>query len=167
MLKREGKPDLQAMCAKLAADMGYELVDAGFEKEHTGLYLRVYLDSRQGITLQDCESFHRRLLPLVEEVTYDFLEVSSPGIDRPIKRASEAGKAVGSQVEIKLFKPMDGSKLFTGIFQGLDEAGYHLLVQGQEKVFPAAAVALARRTIDVERVLQEKAQEDQHEQSES
>lgn len=164
MTKKSAKADLPTFCEKLALSLGFELVDVAFEKEPVGLYLRVYLDSPQGISLNDCEAYHRKLLPLVEELEYDFLEVSSPGIDRPIKRESEARKAIGSKVEVKLFKPLDGQKLYTGIFQGLDNEGYHLSIQGQERVFPAALVAVARRTLDVDEVMEdylEQAQEDQ------
>lgn len=170
MVKRKGKPDLLRICGTLAEEMGYELVDAGYEKEPSGLYLRVYLDSEGGIGLEDCERYHRKLQPLVEALDYDFLEVSSPGIDRPIRRPQDALKAVGTQVEVRLFKPQEGSKLFTGVFRGLDGAGYHLETGGRELVFPASAVALARRTIDVDEALKaqdQQDQEDQHEQSES
>ncbi len=167
MAKSKGKPDILQLCGKLAEELGYELVDAGYEKEPSGLYLRVYLDREGGVTLEDCERYHRRLHPLVEMLEYDFLEVSSPGIDRPIRRPDDARKAIGSQVEVKLFKPLEGSKHFTGSFQGLDEAGYHLTVQGRDLVFPAASVALARKTIDLDEAFSEHDQEDQHEQSES
>lgn len=164
MTKKNAKLDLQELCGALALSLGLELVDVAFEKEPAGLYLRVYLDSPQGISLNECEAYHRKLLPLVEHLEYDFLEVSSPGIDRPIKRESEALKAVGSKVEIKLFKPLDGQKLYTGIFRGMDGEGYHLSIQGQDKVFPAALVAVARRTLDVDEVIDnysEQAQEEQ------
>jgi ribosome maturation factor RimP len=164
MTKKSAKTDLPALCGELALSLGLELVDVAFEKEPVGLYLRVYLDSPKGISLNDCEAYHRKLLPLVEELEYDFLEVSSPGIDRPIKRESEARKAIGSKAEIKLFKPLDGQKVYTGIFKGLDSQGYHLNIQGQDKVFPTALVAVARRTLDVDEAMEdclEQAQEDQ------
>ncbi len=164
MAKKSVRIDLPALCGELALGQGLELVDVAFEKEPAGLYLRVYLDSPKGISLNDCEAYHRKLLPLVEELEYDFLEVSSPGVDRPIKRESDARKAMGSKVEIKLFKPLDGQKVYTGIFQGLDSQGYHLAIQGQDMIFPASLVAVARRTLDVDEVLEdyaEQAQEDQ------
>ena len=69
------------LCEKLAAEMGYELVDAELVKEGPGRYLRIYLDKAGGITLDDCERFHRAVQPRVEQVDYDFLEVCSPGLD--------------------------------------------------------------------------------------
>lgn len=133
--------------------MGYELVDAGFEKESAGQYLRYYLDSERGISLDDCEAFHKRIQLLVEDVDYDFLEVSSPGLDRPIKTPGYAAKAVGHHVEVKLYRPLDGQKVYTGIFRGLDDEGYHLDIGGTSLCFTAKDVAIARRTIDVEQEL--------------
>ena len=150
MAKGKDKINVIQIGRDLAEQMGYELVDAGFEKESAGQYLRYYLDSKQGISLNDCEAFHKRIQPFVEEVDYDFLEVSSPGIDRPIKTPGYALKAVGSPVEVKLYLPVDGQKVFTGIFKGLDDEGYHLDAGGKEMVFSAKDVAVARRTIDVE-----------------
>ena len=169
MSKERNKLNVKQIGRELAVQMGYELVDAGFEKESAGQYLRYYLDSERGISLDDCEAFHKRILPLVEDADYDFLEVSSPGIDRPIKTPGYAAKAVGCPVEVKLYRPLDGQKLFTGIFKGMDDKGYHLDVGGEDLFFPAKDVALARRTIDVEQELAladeaEQAQEEANEQ---
>ena len=153
MSKGKDKVNIVQIGRDLAQQMGYELVDAGVEKESAGQYLRYYLDSAHGISLNDCEAFHKRIQPLVEEVDYDFLEVSSPGIDRPIKTPGYALKAVGCPVEVKLYRPVAGQKAFTGIFKGLDDEGYHLYAGGADMVFSAKDVAVARRTIDVEEEL--------------
>lgn len=166
MSKERNKLSIKQVGRELAEAMGYELVDAGFEKESAGQYLRYYLDSEQGISLDDCEAFHKRIQPLVEEVDYDFLEVSSPGIDRPIKTPGYAAKAVGNPVEVKLYQPVGGQKIFTGIFRGMDEQGYHLDIGGDEMIFPVKDVAVARRTIDVEQELA-LADEAEHTQEES
>ena len=157
MAKTKGKINIKLICRELAQELGYELVGVGFEKENTGQYLRIYLDKDEGITLNDCESFHRRIQDLLEEVEYDFLEVSSPGIDRPITTPGYARKAIGSSVEIKLYQPLEGQKQFTGIFAGLDDDGYHLTIGENEKIFPLKSVAIARRIIDVEQVLAQQA----------
>ena len=88
---------------------------------------------------------------------YDFLEVSSPGIDRPITTPGYARKSIGCLVEIKLYQPLDGQKQFTGIFAGLDDDGYHLTIGENKKTFPTKSVALAKRIIDVEQVLAKQA----------
>ncbi len=152
-MARDKKTNFRQIGRDLAEQMGYELVEAGIEKEGAGQYLRFYLDSEKGISLDDCEAFHKRIQPLVEDVDYDFLEVSSPGIDRPIRTPAYAAKAVGFPAEIKLYRPLNGQKLFTGIFLGLDDEGYTLDVNGEKLLFPVKEVALARRIIDVEKEL--------------
>lgn len=152
-MARDKKTNFRQIGRDLAEQMGYELVEAGIEKEGAGQYLRFYLDSEKGISLDDCEAFHKRIQPLVEDVDYDFLEVSSPGIDRPIRTPAYAAKAVGFLAEIKLYRPLNGQKLFTGIFLGLDDEGYTLDVNGEKLLFPVKEVALARRIIDVEKEL--------------
>lgn len=166
MAKDNGKISIKKICAALADELGYELVDAGFEKEGATQYLRIYLDSEQGISLKDCESYHRRVQPLLEEVEYDFLEVSSPGIDRPIRTQAYAQKTVGSLVEIRLYQPLDGQKAFTGIFGGLDDEGYHLTVGDKQLTFPAKSVAVAKRTINLEEALAAQADEIEEEDNE-
>lgn len=92
-----------------------------------------------------------------------FLEVCSPGIDRPIKTLLDAKRAVGSQVEIKLYQPLEGQKQFTGEFQGLDDEAYHLKIGEKLYSFPKSSVASAKRTIDVEQALAEQPPRDQEE----
>lgn len=151
MAKKQGN-DLntaQLLGDKVARQFGYELVGASMDKEPAGLYLRFYLDKEGGITLSDCERFHRDIQPQLERVNYDFLEVCSPGIDRPIKTDWDARKAMGEMVEIRLYKPREGQKVFTGTFRGLSAAGYLLETTKGEILFPKKDVALARRVVDL------------------
>ncbi|NLX82436.1 MAG: ribosome maturation factor RimP [Clostridiales bacterium] len=134
---------------QIADSMGFEHLETAFEKEPTGLYLRIYLDKEGGITLNDCEAFHRAVQPRLERIEYDFLEVCSAGIDRPIKTERDARKAVGQEVEIKLFKPIDGQKVFTGIFLKVEEDYYYIDTATGEMRFHTKDVALASRTVDL------------------
>ena len=84
MAKETGTARLSSVCEPIAEQMGYELVDVCIEKEPTGKYLRFYIDKPDGIALNELEAYHRRILPLVENVEYDYMEVSSPGADRPL-----------------------------------------------------------------------------------
>ena len=70
---------------RIADEMQVELVDAELVKEPAGHFLRFYIEKPGGVALNDLEAFHRRILPLVERVEYDYMEVSSPGADRPLK----------------------------------------------------------------------------------
>ncbi len=145
----DGLETSQVTGEKTASQFGYELVGASMDKEPAGLYLRFFLDKPGGITLDDCERFHREIQPQLENVEYDFLEVCSPGLDRPIKTDWDARKAMGEMVEVRLYKPVDGRKTFTGTFKGLTEEGYTIETEQGEMSFPKKAVALARRVIDL------------------
>ena len=137
-------------CQALAQRMGLELVDVCLDKESAGKYLRIYLDKPEGLSLDDCESYHRAIQPQLEAYDYDFLEVSSPGVDRPLKTPRDYERHLGDEVEVKLFKAVDGQKLFTGILAGLDEEKRILLDTPAGRVsFPQKAAATVRPVVDM------------------
>ena len=117
-----------AICQRHADKLGYELCDAAIEKEPTGRYLRIYIDTDQGVTLDDCEKYHRAVQPDLESFDYDFLEVCSPGIDRPIKTPRDIEKSLGMLVEARLYKPVDGKKSAQGLLKAMDEKHCFLIV---------------------------------------
>ena len=135
---------------KLAQELGYELVEVALEKEPAGKYLRIYLDTPSGISLTDCETFHRRVQPLLEHLDYDFLEVCSPGLDRPIKTPEDFARSEGEEVEVRLFKPIDGKKSFQGTLAGLQNGQILLDTLEGQREFPQKAVALVKRLISLE-----------------
>ena len=140
---------IEARCAKIAADMGYELVDAAVEKEPTGKYLRFYIDRPEGISLDDCEAYHKAVRQLADSVDYDFMEVSSPGIDRPLKKDRDFERALGTEVEIKLFKAVDGVKVITGTLAGLEDGDIVLDTPEGEKRVARKAAALVKPIVDM------------------
>ena len=71
---------------RLAEELGYEWIDLELVKEPAGRFLRFYIDKEGGISLDDVEAFHRRIQPHAENIDYDYMEASSPGIDRPLKK---------------------------------------------------------------------------------
>jgi len=135
---------------KLAVELGYELVEVALDKEPVGKYLRIYLDKPDGITLTDCETFHRRVQPLVEHLDYDFLEVCSPGLDRPIKTPEDFIRSEGEEVEVRLFKPVEGKKNFQGTLVGLSEGQVLLDTTEGRKEFPLKSIALVKLMISLE-----------------
>ncbi len=145
-----GTDAIEARCAKIAEEMGYELVDAGVEKEPTGKYLRFYIDKPEGISLDDCEAYHKAVRNIADTVDYDFMEVSSPGIDRPLKKDRDFERNLGSEIEVKLFKPMDGTKLLTGILAGLENGEILLETSTGTKRIPRKAAALVKPVVDME-----------------
>lgn len=106
-------------CEKLANEMQYELVDVELVKEGAGKYLRIYIDKPGGITLDDCEVYHRAIAPKVERVDYDYLEICSPGMDRPLKKQRDFDAHAGKEVQVRLYKPVDKKKVFEGVLVGL------------------------------------------------
>ncbi len=135
------------ICRRLAADMGFELVDVELVKEGPGRYLRIYLDKEGGFTLDDCERFHRAVQPKLEPVEYDFLEVSSPGVDRPLKTDQDFARALGTQVEVRLFRPLDGAKQFAGTLLTHDETALRIGTPAGERVILRKDAALVKPVV--------------------
>ena len=138
---------------RLAEELGYEWIDLELVKEPVGRFLRFYIDKEGGISLNDVEAFHRKIQPLAENVDYDYMEVSSPGIDRPLKKPRDFERAEGKEIEVKLYKPMDGAKLYTGILKGLQDGKIVIDANGTEIAFEQKAVALARCVLNVDEEL--------------
>ena len=141
---------IESRCGKIAEGMGFELVDVAVEKEPTGRYLRFYIDKPEGISLDDCEAYHKAVRSIADAVDYDFMEVSSPGIDRPLKKDRDFERNLGSEIEVKLFKPMDGAKLLTGILAGLEDSEILLETPEGLKRIPRKAAALVKPVVDME-----------------
>ncbi|MDR3050097.1 MAG: ribosome maturation factor RimP [Oscillospiraceae bacterium] len=149
MAERESQRHISAVCGQLAQAMGYELVEAGIEKEGPGRYLRIYLDKPGGLTLDDCEAYHRAIQPQMEHVDYDFLEVCSPGLDRPLKTQQDFERHLGTRVSLKLYKPIDKRKEFEGELLGLQDGEVTLRTPQGVVHFAHQSVALVRPMIDL------------------
>lgn len=108
----------------ITAEKGLELVDLEFVKEGVNWYLRVYIDKDGGVNIDDCEAVSRALEVKLDEKdpieqAY-ILEVSSPGIDRPLKKDADFVKYQGEIIDVKLYKAQDGSKQYQGKLLGLE-----------------------------------------------
>lgn len=147
--KASGAERAARICERIAEEMQYELCDVAFEKEHTGLYMRIYIDKEGGITLDDCEKFHRAAQPKLDDIDYDFMEVCSPGIDRPLKTRRDVEKSIGMTVEVKLYKNQNGSKSFQGALKAMDEKEVVILQGESEMVFARRDVAQVRLVPDL------------------
>lgn len=141
---------IEARCGKIAEEMGFELVDVCVEKEPTGRYLRFYIDKPEGISLDDCEAYHKAVRGLADSVDYDFMEVSSPGIDRPLKKDRDFERNLGSEIEVKLFKPENGAKVLTGVLAGYEDGEILLETAEGIRSIPRKAAAMVRPVVDME-----------------
>lgn len=139
---------VEALAAPVAQAQGLELVEITLQKEPQGKTLCLYVDKPSGITLDDCERFHKAIQPLLESMDYDFLEVSSPGVDRPITTQRDFEKNRGALVEVRLYAPKDGTKVFQGTLMEMDETGVTLQQEhGEPLKFDIKAVALIKPVI--------------------
>ncbi len=107
-------------------ELGYELVDVEYKNPGGPWKLIIYIYKKEGINFEDCELVSKTLDPLLdanEDIAdrYDFLQVSSPGLDREFKYLSDYKRNIGEKIEISLYAPKDGSKKFTGVLKEADE----------------------------------------------
>ncbi|WP_026974457.1 ribosome maturation factor RimP [Alicyclobacillus contaminans] len=135
---------------------GLELVDVEYKKEGANWYLRVFIDKPEGVDIDDCSRVSEQLSDKLDEVdpipnSY-FLEVSSPGAERPLKKPADFERAIGEYVHISLYEPEAGQKVFEGTLTAFDSEQLTLLVRrkGVEKtvVIPLDKVAGARLAIE-------------------
>lgn len=148
--KTESLAGLEAKARALAEQMGYELVDVCMDKEPTGKYLRFYIDKEESVSLDDCEAFHKAVRTPADSVDFDFMEVSSPGIDRPLKKDRDFERNLGCEIEVKLFKPIDGTKVITGVLAGLEEGNIVIDTGEGRMLVPRKAAALVKPVVDME-----------------
>jgi len=123
--------DLQGLLDNTLAGLGYEMVD--LERSPKGGLLRVFIDRPGGITVEDCAlvSNHLSRVFAVENVNYERLEVSSPGLDRPLRKARDFERFAGQKAKLKLRVPVDGQRNFVGILRAGAEGKIGLEVDGR------------------------------------
>ena len=134
---------------KIAREMRVELIDVELVKEPTGHFLRFYIEKPDGIALNDLEAFHRRIMPLVENVDYDFMEVSSPGADRPLKTERDFERAAGMMVELKTYRAVNGVKQYSGFLKGFADGVIFIeTASGETLEFHQKDVAVVKPLIE-------------------
>ncbi|MGC2164478.1 MAG: ribosome maturation factor RimP [Gallionella sp.] len=121
--------DLNELLEVTVNGLGYELVDV--ERSGRGM-LRVFIDKPEGISVDDCQIVSNQLtrLFLVENVDYDRLEISSPGLDRPLKKVEDFQRFAGQKAQLKLRMPVNGRKNFTGTMVSVSDGVLQLDVDG-------------------------------------
>ena len=141
--------EAEKIAQQIAEEQNVELVDVELVKEPTGHFLRFYIEKPDGISLNELETYHRRIQPLVENVEYDFMEVSSPGADRPLKTERDFERAEGMEVELKTYRPVNGAKQFLGDLVGLKDGVISIITESGETLsFEKKDVAIVRPVIE-------------------
>ncbi len=137
----------------IADQAGVSVYDVEYVKEAGEYFLRAYIDKEGGVSIDDCEAVSRALdKPLDKE---DFipdaytLEVSSPGLGRRLTKDRHLEKSLGMEIDLKLFKPLDGEKEFTGSLKGYSEKEVILLCGEAEKAFSREQIADLRLHLEL------------------
>ena len=135
--------DVVQLVEMTVSGLGYELVD--LERSGRGI-LRVFIDTPEGISVDDCQVVSNQLtrLFLVENVDYDRLEVSSPGLDRPLKKEADFVRFAGEKVQLKLRMPLAGRKNFVGVIGGVSDGILQLDVDGSQVTIELSNLDKAR-----------------------
>ncbi|MEA1960022.1 MAG: ribosome maturation factor RimP [Bacillota bacterium] len=128
-----------------------ELIEVQHRREQNGLMLRIFIDTESGVTLDICTHATRiinKVFDEHDEIQYDYLEVSSPGIDRVLKKESEFQKFCGEKVKVKCYQAMDGQKNFTGKLLSVDSELLTIEMENHSVQIPRAMISIVRLNPD-------------------
>ena len=143
----------EAIAEPIVSSFGFELVDVEYVKEAGTWYLRLYIDKEGGITIDDCEAVSRLFSDKLDEEDFIddayIMEVSSPGLGRPLKKEKDFKRSMGKEVEIRTYRPIDRQKEFFGILSAYDETHVTITLDNQDtRVFQRDEIALIRLAFD-------------------
>ena len=154
MTKRETyEQKAEALLLPLIEEHKFELVDVEYVKEGANWYLRAYIDKPGGINVDDCEVISRAFSDLLDREDFIddayILEVSSPGLGRPLKKDKDFKRSLGEEVEVRLYRPVNRQKEFTGILKAWDDRTVTLAFSEEEEmIFERQDIALIRLAFD-------------------
>lgn len=150
--REEYEQKAEALLAPIVEANGFELVDVEYVKEVGEWYLRGYIDKPGGITVNDCEVVSRAFSDKLDE--YDFIEdsyimeISSPGLDRPLKKDKDFERNMGKMVELRTYRPIEKQKEFCGVLAAYDGNSVTIEEDGKERTFDKKEIALIRLYIE-------------------
>ena len=152
MAKKSVSQMVEEMAKPIVENLGYELVEVKYAKGAYGMDLTLFIHSENGISLDDCEKVSKALDTPLDELnpTSDqpySLNVSSLGLDRPIKTADDARRNLGNEVDVKLYVPKDGKKLYTGILTEYTPDSITISQEQEKYTFKFAEIANCTQVI--------------------
>lgn len=154
MSKRETYEEkTEHLLAPIVEQYGVEIYDVEYVKEGKDYYLRVYIDKPSGVNILDCENVSRALSDALDAEDFIpdayILEVSSPGLGRVLKKDRHMEKSLGETVELKVYKPIDGQKEFSGVLKAFDAGTVTIEEKGVLRTFERPAIATVRLALDI------------------
>ncbi|EKD72681.1 MAG: hypothetical protein ACD_45C00613G0007 [uncultured bacterium] len=149
---RNRDAQLNDRLAALIEAMGYEFVGCELRRQGHGSLLRIYIDNEDGITLADCTKVSHQvsaMLDVDDPISGRYnLEISSPGLNRPLFGIKQYQKFIGKQVKIKVHNPINHQRNFVGMLEQVNETNVHLLVDAEKVVLPFSEIEKARVIAD-------------------
>lgn len=150
--KEDYEKRTEQLLMPMVDEHGFELVDVEYVKEGSNWYLRAYIDKPGGITIDDCEVISRALSDRLDAEDYIsdsyILEVSSPGLSRPLKKEKDFARSIGKLVEVKTYQMVDGVKDFTGELKAYDKQTVTIKGEDTEHVLDRSNLALIRLAVE-------------------
>lgn len=153
MTAKEYEKKTEEFLTPILEKKGLKLWDVVFEKEGKEYYLSAYIDKPGGVTVDDCEEVSREMNEILDredyiKENYTFV-VSSPGLDRPLKRERDFINSVGREVEIKTYKAIDGMKEFTGVLKAFDKDTVTVDEGSSQRVFNRKDISMIRLAFEI------------------
>ena len=146
MTKVEEK--VENLVKPIIEDLGYNLFDVIYEKEAKDYYLRILIDNQKGISIDDCEKVSNAINDILDEKDYIkeqfFLEVSSAGLERVLRRNEHLQANIGNEIEVKLFKNIENSKIHQGILKKFDDNDIVIKTAEKELIIERKNIALIK-----------------------
>ncbi len=143
---------VEALAKPIAEGLGYELFDVEYVKEGPDFFLRLFITKADGIAIEDCEAMSRAIDPLLDEADlikdHYYLEVSSVGLDRPLKKEKDFLYFMGEAIEVKLFRAVEGSDYWVGQLTAYEDGQFTIDAKGKELVLSVKDARLIRPWVD-------------------
>ncbi|EFI42269.1 ribosome maturation factor RimP [Peptoniphilus sp. oral taxon 386] len=151
MKKNDLIDKIKNIAEECSNEIGYEIVDVEYQVGNKHDLLSIFIYKKEGIDINDCTNMSRIIESILDkEDIIDkpyYLEISSPGLDRPLKTKDDYRRNVGNEVTVKLYAPLDGKKLIEGILENYDESIIILSVEDEKIEIPIKSISLMRQSI--------------------
>lgn len=153
MNKKELRKEIYPLAEEVAEELGYEIVDIEFQNGSKHDLLSIFIYKKEGIDLDDCTEMSRNLEKKLDDLDIlknpYYLEISSPGLDRPLKTKDDYRRNVGKEVELKLYAPIDGKKEFSFVLDKYDDEFVYCNIDGEELKIPIKSISSMKQTIKI------------------
>jgi ribosome maturation factor RimP len=145
------RQQVEWLVKEMLAGTGIELVDIEYESKNKKKFLRLFIEQESGVDLEVCADVSRKIKDKIDEmdVYYDYLEISSPGLDRKIKTDRELFKAIGKKIVVSTKKSFAGPRKMTGLLKGFDDNGLEVEINGETSRLPRDIISVIRLNPDL------------------